>query len=66
MLRQCLASPDELRTVLPPVNERPLTFVGNNAQEELALTTAHFLIDRSLVIFLDWRDGGARTSQHSR
>ncbi|KRX17421.1 hypothetical protein T07_2280 [Trichinella nelsoni] len=46
-----------------PMHDRPLTFVGNDAQEELALTTAHFLIDRSLVIFLDWRD---RTSQHSR
>ncbi|KRZ71106.1 hypothetical protein T10_9077 [Trichinella papuae] len=65
-----LGASDELRTVLCEVeariNDRPLTFVGSDAQEELALNPAHFLIGRSLAAFSDQSDGGAGTNQHSR
>ncbi|KRX58675.1 hypothetical protein T06_6637, partial [Trichinella sp. T6] len=56
-LGQCLVAPDELRTVLceveARVNDRPLTFVGSDLDEEMALTPAHFLIGRSLASFPD-------------
>ncbi|KRY30334.1 hypothetical protein T01_9093, partial [Trichinella spiralis] len=68
-LGQCLASPDELRTVLceveARVNDRPLTFVGSDIQEEMALTPAHFLVGRSLTAFPDRSDRASRGTMSS-
>ncbi|KRX99434.1 hypothetical protein T4E_2244 [Trichinella pseudospiralis] len=61
---QCLASPDELCTVFcevkARVNDRPLTFVRSDVQEEMALTPAHVLIARSLAAFPDRSDNASR------
>ncbi|KRZ32940.1 Nuclear valosin-containing protein-like [Trichinella pseudospiralis] len=63
-LGQCLVSPDELRIVLCKVeafvNDCLLTFVGSDVQEEIALTPAQFLIDRSLTAFPDRSDRASR------
>ncbi|KRY26864.1 hypothetical protein T01_389 [Trichinella spiralis] len=68
-LGQCLAAPDELRTVLceieARVNERPLTFVGSDVDEEMALTPAHFLISRSLASFPDRSNSADRGTLRS-
>ncbi|KRY74245.1 hypothetical protein T4A_10366 [Trichinella pseudospiralis] len=68
-LGQCLAAPDELRTVLceveARVNDRPLTFVGSDLDEEMALTPAHFLIGRSLASFLDRSNSADRGTLRS-
>ncbi|KRX53957.1 hypothetical protein T06_4997, partial [Trichinella sp. T6] len=68
-LGQCLVAPDELRTVLceveARVNDRPLTFVGSDLDEEMALTPAHFLIGRSLASFPDRSNSAHRgIAQH--
>ncbi|KRY80861.1 hypothetical protein T4D_1618, partial [Trichinella pseudospiralis] len=68
-LGQCLAAPDELRTVLceveARVNDRPLTFVGSDLDEEMALTPAHFLIGRSLASFPDRSNSADRGTLRS-
>ncbi|KRY91134.1 hypothetical protein T4D_15922 [Trichinella pseudospiralis] len=68
-LCQCLAAPDELRTVLceveARVNDRPLTFVGSDLDEEMALTPAHFLIGRSLASFPDRSNSADRGTLRS-
>ncbi|KRX15705.1 hypothetical protein T07_611 [Trichinella nelsoni] len=42
------------------VSDRPLTFVGSDVQEEMALTPANFLIGRSLAAFPDQSDSASR------
>ncbi|KRX86068.1 hypothetical protein T4E_5437 [Trichinella pseudospiralis] len=68
-LGQCLAAPDELRTVLceveARVNDRPLTFVGSDVDEKMALTPAHFLIGRSLASFPDRSNSADRGTLRS-
>ncbi|XP_003382170.1 Pao retrotransposon peptidase family protein [Trichinella spiralis] len=68
-LKATLAAPDELRTVLceveARVNDRPLTFVGSDVDEKMALTPAHFLIGRSLASFPDRSNSADRGTLRS-
>ncbi|KRY58771.1 hypothetical protein T03_7489 [Trichinella britovi] len=57
VLGRSRADPEELRTVLceieARINDRPLTIVSDRADDDLALTPAHFLIGRELSALPD-------------
>ncbi|KRX75420.1 Death-associated protein kinase dapk-1 [Trichinella sp. T6] len=70
VLGRSRADPEELRTVLceieARINDRPLTIVSDRADDDLALTPAHFLTGRELSALSDQDHHGRPVRGDSR